>query len=255
MDDIRRALLKRGRHLFAKPFEPVRFSGNEEADALANDLAGTPHAFVLACIMDRQMKAEKAWMIPHEFRKKLGGFDISTLGGLSIDETKAIMRGPPPLHRFSERMSECFHAGVKRIIEVYKGDASRIWAGRPSSAKVVRRFLEFDGIGPKIGAMAANILAREMKVPMSDMYSIDISPDVHVRRVFARLGLIPRPGDTELLVFRAREMNPTYPGIFDLPAFEIGRSWCRPKRPKCSDCYMHGDCPSAAIARREEDAA
>ena len=50
------------------------------------------------------------------------------------------------------------------------------------------RRLEFRGAGPKIATMAANLLARHLKVPFSDYYSIDISVDVQVRRVLSRLG-------------------------------------------------------------------
>jgi endonuclease III len=81
------------------------------------------------------------------------------------------------------------HDALGIIADKYHGDAGRIWAGTPSSADVVYRFLELPGVGVKIATMAANILARELKVPFSDYYSIDISPDRHVRRVFARLGL------------------------------------------------------------------
>jgi len=254
MDEIRTALLTRGEELFEKPFEPVQFTGDEAADQLLNDLTGTPHAFVLACIMDRQMKAERAWMVPCEYQKRLGSFGFETLATLSPEDIKGIMAGPPSLHRYPDRMAEFFYLGVRRIADSYDGDASRIWSGSPSSAAVVRRFLEFDGVGPKIGTMAANILAREMKIPMSDLYSIDISPDVHVRRVFTRLGLMPRRSDTELLIFRAREMNPDYPGIFDLPAFEIGRNWCRPKNPLCSECYLSDSCPTAKAQEGDSSA-
>ena len=79
---------------------------------------------------------------------------------------------------------------MTRLVEAHHVDASRIWSGTPSSGEVVYRFLEFDGIGPKIATMAANILVRNYKVPLADYYSIDISADVHVRRVFSPSGIL-----------------------------------------------------------------
>lgn len=243
-DAIRDRLLERGQSLFAKPRGLVEFTKLASADRLLNDLEGHPHAFVLACIMDRQVKAERAWLIPHRISEKLGGFSMDALVELSQKEVLRLMSKPEPLHRFADTMSRLFHAAVQRIATEYEGDASRIWANRPSSADVVYQFLQFDGVGPKIATMAANILARDFKVPFSDCYSIDISADVHVRRVFARLGLCPSDATVEQLVYKARALHPDFPGIMDLPSWEIGRSWCRPHDPACGACYMQDLCPS-----------
>ena len=129
----------------------------------------------------------------------------------------------------------------------YQGNASLIWENKPSSSTVVYRFLEFDGVGPKIATMATNILARDFKIPLSDYYSIDISVDIHVRRVLKRLGLIPPKATTEQIIYRARSLNPEFPGLLDNPVWEIGRTWCKPTTPKCEKCYMNDLCPSVMI--------
>jgi uncharacterized HhH-GPD family protein len=201
-------LVERGELLFNAPKMPVRFTSDVDADKLLNDLSGYPHAFVLACIMDRQVKAERAWAIPYRLSKRLGNFKFTTLAKLSLSDIKRLMSKPDPLHRFVDTMSVSMHAGIHRIADQYNGDASRIWADTPPSAEVVYRLLQFRGIGPKIATMAANILARDFKVRFSDHYSIDISADVHVKRVFGRLGLCAPEASVEQVVYRARSLYP-----------------------------------------------
>jgi endonuclease III len=238
-------LVLRGEKLLAAPYQRIRFTGNMDADILLNDLRRYPHAFVIACVMDRQSTAERAWLVPHLLRERLGTFKFAELAALEEGVMVNAMATPTPLHRFPQVMGRNAFLAIQRIGNDYAGRASKIWIGSPSSATLVRRFLEFDGIGPKIATMAANILVREFKVSVSDRVSIDVSPDVHVKRVFKRLGLIRPAASNEELIYRARELNPLFPGVVDLPAWEIGRNWCRPDSPLCADCYMSSVCPSA----------
>lgn len=238
-------LIGRGSKLFRAPKKMIEFTKEPVADTLLNDLTNHPHAFVLACVMDRQIKAEKAWIIPHRISEKIGGFSMEGLNALSRADVKRLMTEPEPLHRFVDTMAGHFHSAIQRIKNSYAGEAARIWAGRPSSAEVVYRFLEFDGIGPKIATMAANILAREFKIPLADYFSIDISADVHIRRVFARLGLCPEGASVEQVIYRARALHPEFPGMMDFPCWEIGRNWCKSRAPECAKCYMADLCPTA----------
>ena len=242
---LRDVLVKRGRELLAQPFEPVRFSGDADADGLLNDLDAYPHAFVLACLMQRQVKVEKAWLIPYLMRERIGSFEFADLSVLTVAQLIGFMSQPTPLHKWPSKMGGVFHSAIRHIAERYSGDASLIWRGRPSSASFVRRFLEFQGAGPKIATMAANILVREMKVPVSDTYSIDISPDVHIRRTSGRLGIVHAGATDDELIYAARELSPDYPGIFDLPLWEIGHNCCHPKAPDCEECWLRDHCPSA----------
>jgi endonuclease-3 len=242
--ELVKRLVQRGEELVDQPYQFIHFSGMPEADRLTNDLDHYPHAFVLACLMDRQMPAERCWQIPYYIKEKIGGFEFSRLSALSKEETVKLMRFPQPLHRFPELMGEIFFEAVQHIEQKYSGDASRIWAGKPSSATLVRRFLEFKGAGQKIATMAANLLVREFKIEVSDKYFIDVSLDVHVRRVLKRLTLVPVDATNEIFLYTAREMNPQYPGVIDLACWEIGHNWCRPRNPICESCYMNSVCPT-----------
>jgi len=236
---IAEILVTKGKTLFDAPTDIVKFTSDERANRLLNNLDEYPHAFVLACVMDRQIKAEAAWLIPYRFATILDGFNFSTVERLAIEDIRVLMKN---LHRFPEKMSWNFFEATSTIRNRYGGNAAEIWADRPSSAKVVYEFLQFRGVGPKIATMAANILARELKVPFSDYFSIDISVDVHVRRVFVRLGLVNNNASIEEITYKARSLHPEFPGLMDFPAWEIGRNWCKPKQPICQECYMRDVC-------------
>jgi len=241
-DKIVKILIQKGEELLNQPYREIKFTKNQEADKLLNNLKELPHAFVLACVMDRQIKAERAWLIPYEISKELGSFKFPKLLRLNLSQIKKIFRGKN-LHRFNEIMAENFYSAIQKIHRDYNDDALNIWRDEPSSATVVRRFLEFKGVGVKIATMATNILARDFKIPMKDYISIDISPDVHVKRVFKRLGFISKDASNDELIYSARELNLEYPGIFDLSCWYIGRNWCHPRNPECNDCYLNNYCP------------
>ena len=246
MNEIVDILIQKGTELSQLPYNKVTFTANPEADNLLNDLGEYPHAFVLACVMDRQIKAERAWLIPYSISKEIGGFQFRKLLGTDLDSLREIFKRRS-LHRFNEVMAENFYSAIHLIHTKYSDNAANMWTGNPKSATVVRRFLEFKGKRIKISTMAANILAREFKIPMQDRICIDISPDVHVKRVFARLGLISEEASNDELIYRARELHTEYPGIFDFSAWEIGRQWCRPRNPDCGNCYLCQCCPKTNV--------
>lgn len=229
----------------------AHFLDDPAENALLVDIKNYPHAFVLACCMDRQVSSDRAWRIPCVIRNLTEEFSVDELASISLDEYKRIF-SVQTLHRYNETMAEVFCKAVLRIKDVYGGDASRIWSGKPSSAAVVYRFLEFDGVGVKIANMAANILARQLGVPFSDYYSIDVSPDVHVFRIFQRTGLVKAGASRDEIIYKARELNPEFPGIIDAACWRIGRGYCHPLSPNCERCPVVADCPKLLINPSKE---
>lgn len=230
-------LTERGNRHLIEPRGKVGFTGNTDADDLLDDISGHPHVFALGCVMDQQTKADQAWIIPYQVSCALEDFEFERLAEPDQDwvRTFFIQKG---LHRFPNRMSGYFYHAIRMIDQKYRGDAANIWAGTPTSATVVRRFREFRGVGPKISTMAANVLLKVFKVPFADTTGIDISSDVHVRRVFARLGLVDEGASNDEVIHRARGLNPEYPGIFDEVVWETGEGWCRPGNPRCGECFF-----------------
>ncbi|WP_419939513.1 hypothetical protein [Candidatus Palauibacter sp.] len=141
-------------------------------------------------------------------------------------------------HRLGAEMARLLPAAIRHIGDRYGGDASGIWTDGSSGAAVARRFLAFDGVGPKIANMAVNILIRDFGIRLTAPMP-DIAVDTHVLRVFERLGL---------LQLRARELNPEWPGELDWPAWHLGNRWCHTGRPpECGVCCMRSVCPKHGV--------
>ena len=235
-------LVKLGWERYEAPKEnQVHFVEDESANTFLNDFKHYPHAYVLACCMDRQMKAEAAWMIPYKIFQIFGDFSMKTLASKSETAYVKVFR-KYRLHRFTDNMGKVFYDAVQWIHKNYADDANNIWKGKPSSATVVYRFLEFNGVGIKIATMATNILARQYKVPFSDNYSIDVSPDVHVRRVMYRMGLVEKNASNDKIIYKARELCPEFPGIIDYSLWQLGRTSCKAGHPDCENCLVKKEC-------------
>ena len=220
----------------------------EDANALVHDIQRYPHAFVLACILDTSVAAEIAWTIPQRVKENLGTFEIKELYKIKEDQYIEMFSGESKWHRYPARSAKFFYRGVQQIVdsELMNGDASKIWEDEPSSQDVVLRFMEFSGCGFKIANMAPNLLYRYFAIEFSDYKFFDIAPDIHTTRVFSRLGLTPTTSNAEAAkiytICKARELNSEFPGIVDGVCWEVGRTFCSPRSPKCDSCPFIAFC-------------
>lgn len=224
------------------------FTNVPEIDEKIININDYPHLFVLSCLMDKQIKAERAWRIPYLVCENLcgGDFSFAPLANLSLADVEAFFK-KNSLHRFNSDMAKVFVNAVERIKTVYVGDASKIWEGNNSSAEIIYRFLCFDGCGIKIASMATNLLYRIFGVKYSDYSALDISPDIHVRRVLNRLGLVENMDNVDLIIYKARDLNPSYPGLMDKCCWDVGRNYCHATNPNCGECMLTSFCPKRNI--------
>ena len=87
------------------------------------------------------------------------------------------------------------------------------------------------------------LLERWFKVSFDDIdhRSMDVKPDVHIIRVFQRLGFTTEPNSTAALN-ASRKLNPKFPGALDAPSWYIGRNWCFAFNPNCTKCPIADLC-------------
>ncbi|HLI38178.1 MAG TPA: hypothetical protein VKV80_12690 [Streptosporangiaceae bacterium] len=237
---VARALLAHGDALAGqlKDAALAQFTPNRDANQLVHD---DPFAFLLAVISDMGIPAERAWALPYQLRKRLGHLDPGRLAA-DPEAVLAAVRQEPMLHRFVNHVSAWLVQAAQIILDKYHGDAAALWSDTPTAAELRRRLEDFPGIGQKKAAMAVEILARDLGVPLRELSGGDVAYDVHLRRVFLRTGLAQHD-KVDHMVAVARALYPERPGALDMPAWDIGRRWCRPTGPDCPDCPINAACP------------
>ena len=88
------------------------------------------------------------------------------------------MAQPPAPHRYVNNVPVRMVLAARRVIQVYRGDARRIWNDHPTARELQQRFDAFVGVGQKKAAMAVLILQRDLRVPIRDMAGSNIAYDI-----------------------------------------------------------------------------
>ncbi len=197
-------------------------------------------AFLVAVIADMGIRAERAWALPWELRQRIGHLNPHRVAAAPA-AIHAAVQEPPKLHRFVNLVPAWIIQAAELVVADYAGDASRLWSDQPTAVELRRRLECFPGIGQKKAAMAVEILARDLAVPLQDLAGSDVAYDVHLRRVFLRAGLAERD-DAQHMIAVAQALHAERPGALDLPAWDIGRRWCHPTAPDCVTCPLNTAC-------------
>lgn len=198
--------------------------------------------FLLASILDYQIKAETAWESARRLSEEfLGDTDDlwEAITACSLDEWNAKWK-EYSLHWLSKAHERVYTIG-RKLATYYGGDARRIWEDQ-SIGEVLYRLTEL-GVGPAISRMVVGALIDTRILSGRG----DVKPDVHVRRVLGRLLMGTEfPSDRpEEAVEATRRMCPENPWLLDRGLYVLGKSVCRAKSPKCPECGMRSLCAHA----------
>ncbi len=201
---------------------------------------GNPFAFLLAVAFDRGMPWQRAWRIPVEI-DHAGRLDPAQLASMDEPDLMELIDGLAVRPRYGARQGARTLSDAARLVcERFGGDAGAIWTGA-SPAEVEKTLQEIHGLGAGIASMVTRILRDDFGCFRGQERQIDVKPDVHLVRVFRRVGLVE--GDAAKEAIRAaRRLNPEFPGQLDWPAWRIGQQWCHATEPDCDPCPLTQVC-------------
>jgi len=151
------------------------------------------------------------------------------------------IKNKPALHRYPGRIANYLHLASKHIIDNYQANGANIWSNTDSAKEIICRLCAFKGISSKKAALGTMLLVRDKGVYVEDAHIIDIAYDIHIRRVFLRIGLV-KSDTLEQVTEVAKLIYPDFPGKLTTPIWVIGREYCRPANPLCDNCPISNLC-------------
>lgn len=209
----------------------------EEKDFILNNL----NAFIIGLISDQSVKAEIAWSLPYKLANRMGNFDFNDiLKKYTEEDIENIIREKPSLHRYPSRMANYIYNAMQDIVLKYESNAENIWKNK-SAAEIVAALEQFKGISHKKASLGTLILVRDMNAEILDKENIDIAYDIHIRRLFVRIGLVDKDSQNKILE-EARKLYPDFPGKLTTAFWTLGREICRPSDPACLVCPLYHCC-------------
>ncbi len=209
----------------------------EEKEFILNDL----NAFIIGLISDQSVKAETAWSLPYKLYLRLNTFDFEKiLNQYSEKDLENIIREKPALHRYPTKMASYIYSAINDIVTKYGSNAENIWKDKRAD-EIVALLEQFKGISHKKASLGTLILVRDLSVEILDKENIDIAYDIHIRRLFLRLGLVDKD-EQGLILKEARFLYPEFPGRLTTAFWTLGRNICRPTDPACLICPLYEYC-------------
>jgi len=239
----------------------------------SNFLNIEPLAPFIGTICDERISAEVAWDIPYFLYEWLKqnhlNFKASTIAKLGKEKLrewlKSHMQDKWPAKMKEEdhedwlnKISASIVDACEKIWKEYNDDPDNAFiinGGNLSIPLVYFILRQFPGIGPKKASMIARDFGRNcdwlqsvkmrlrkrgIELRVSDVHFTEMPIDVHIKRVFQRLGFsrYNQPQDFQNL---ARIIYPENPGLVDDFIWKLGREICK-TYPSCNKCPLNNIC-------------
>jgi endonuclease III len=232
------------------------------ADIFRNDMARKPkdrtpldrdqaNTLLISCLCNRSIQWERAMSLVDEMKARTGYTDTLKMFAEQTPDMIAFdMFAKPALHRYHYMADYC-HAAMCTVRDEWDGSVLNYWKDEPSASQLMARVMDLRGFGEKTASLFCRLAVLSHGVVLWDKYSgLEVSPDVHVRTVMQRLGLVGDDATAQDVMNAARVLSPMCPVDVD-GLFCVGLDFCKSSHPLCrgnSDgepCPLAKVCPSA----------
>lgn len=221
--------------------EEKGYSDSEKANAL---IFGDPLAFVIGLIFDQSIQSRLAWEAPLVLKERLGHLDAQKIASMDEEALKQIIAQKKALHRYPGNIARYLTASCAVLVSEFDARAENLWKGDGTVATARKNFLKLSGIGEKKTNLAILMLARDFGILFTDIGSLPLALDVHLKRVLSRSGLfnINTMGGLKDLHDCLQADYPHFPALLGTALWSVGRRFCHESSPQCGICPLNQTC-------------
>ncbi len=197
---------------------------------LLSDQRGHPVDVLVATLLSQSTTDRQSARALEALRRRFCRWDRAA--SAAVEEIAELIAGAGLQQQKAQRISRIL-AGLKRVDPTMTLSFLHHW----DTGSILSWLRSFEGVGPKTAACVALFALGRHQVPV----------DTHVRRVLGRLG-IAREKDTATLQRKLSQAVPRGRGLsLHLNLMRLGRSVCRPRRPRCGCCPLRALCPREGV--------
>jgi uncharacterized HhH-GPD family protein len=139
----------------------IHITGDDTADKV---LSGDPFALLLGMLLDQQFPMERAFAGPAKILDRFGTLEPAAIAAADPEKFAELCATPPAIHRYGRSMAGRAQELAAQVLELYGGDASRIWTEASSGADLVKRVMALPGFGRQKAQIFTALVAKQLGV-------------------------------------------------------------------------------------------
>jgi uncharacterized HhH-GPD family protein len=140
----------------------LHLSQDPEADQLLSD---NPLALLIGMVLDQQIPLEWAFSGPLRLKQRLGGkLDPAEIAEMDPDALVKVFAERPALHRFPGSNAKRVQDLCRAVVELYDGDAAKVWTTASSGEELFRRVKALPGFGDQKAHIFVALLGKQLGI-------------------------------------------------------------------------------------------